>query len=90
MSTLKDKVAVVTGGAVGIVKETARVFLQEGAKVLLVDVDQKALENTIAEFNNPNAAHCTADVSNAAEVKKYAQRTLETFGEIDVFLQCRY
>lgn len=85
MNTLKDKVAVVTGGAAGIGKETVRVFLQEGAKVLLVDVDQKALENTITEFNNPNAAHCTVDVSNAAEVKKYAQRALDTFGEIDVF-----
>ena len=50
MKSLRDKVAVVTGGASGIGKEVAQILLKEGAKVLLVDIDQKALKMAEKEF----------------------------------------
>jgi len=86
MKSFKDKVAVVTGGASGIGKEVVRMLLKEGAKVLLVDIDQKALKMAEKEFNNPRLMHCKADVSKPLDVKKYAKQALDSFGRIDVFL----
>ncbi len=85
MNRLQHKVAIVTGGASGIGKETARRFLAEGAKVLLVDIDQNTLEKTIEEFNSPHVVHCLADVSKTTDVKAYTQAALDNFGRIDVF-----
>ncbi len=86
MKSLIDKVAVVTGGASGIGKEVARTLLKEGAKVLLVDIDQKTLKMAEKEFNNPRLRHCRADVSKPLDVKKYAKQALDSFGRIDIFL----
>ncbi|NDV16242.1 SDR family oxidoreductase [Muricauda sp. TY007] len=85
MKRLDDKVAIITGGAAGIGKETAKVFLQEGAKVLLVDIDKNALKETVEEFNDANVVHCTADVSKTDAVKEYVRTALDKFGKIDVF-----
>ncbi|MGB5820737.1 MAG: SDR family NAD(P)-dependent oxidoreductase [Saonia sp.] len=85
MNRLKDKVAVITGGAAGIGKETAKLFLWEGAKVLLVDVGEEALKNTIKELDHEHVSHVVADVSKPMDVKNYVQKALDTFGKIDVF-----
>ena len=47
---LKDKVAIVTGAASGIGKEIARVFVNEGAKVAIADLNQQGAETTAAEL----------------------------------------
>ena len=85
MKKLDNKVAIITGGAAGIGKETAKTFLREGAKVLLVDINKKSLKETVEGFNNPNAAYCEADVSKADAVKEYVRTALDKFGKIDVF-----
>ena len=85
MKRLDNKVAIITGGAAGIGKETAKTFLREGAKVLLVDINKKSLKETVEGFNNPNAAYCEADVSKADAVKEYVRTALDKFGKIDVF-----
>ncbi|QGY45809.1 glucose 1-dehydrogenase [Maribellus comscasis] len=85
MKKLENKTAVITGGAGSIGKETAALFLEEGAKVLLVDLDEKALEQTAAELGNENVSWCAADVSNTDDVKRYAEEAKKTLGSVDIF-----
>ena len=86
MARLKNKVAVITGGAGGIGKATARRFLQEGAKVTIVDLAQEALDSTRKELNGLGELLAVqADVANEADVENYVKKTVEAFGTIDIF-----
>lgn len=85
---LKDRVAIVTGAAKGIGWGIAKVFIQEGAKVALVDWDKEAGEKTLAEFKEQGAevifVHC--DVSQEDQVRAMVQRVVEAFGRIDILV----
>ena len=85
MDKLKNKVAIITGGAGGIGKATAKLFLDQGAKVMLIDLTESELQNTVSNLDNPNVSYCVADVSIAKDVKKYVAETLSAFGKIDLF-----
>ena len=85
MERLKNKVALITGGAGGIGLATAKLFLQEGAKVVLVDISKEALKEASEELNDKNLSYCVADVSKAADTKNYLKHTLEVFGKVDIF-----
>ncbi len=85
MGKLEKKVAIITGGAGSIGKITAKLFLDEGAKVMLVDLAEDALKNAVTELNNTNVKFCVADVSKAADVEHYVAETVKVFGKIDVF-----
>lgn len=82
---LKDKIAVITGGAGGIGLATANLFLSEGAKVvLLVDLSKDALEKAKESLANERVAIFAADVSKDRDVKAYMDKALEIFGKVDV------
>ena len=82
---LKNKVAIVTGGAGGIGLETAKLFLNEGAKgVLLVDLDEDMLKDAAKGLDSDNVSFFSADVSKNDEVKAYTEKAIEEFGQIDV------
>lgn len=86
MERLNDKVAVITGGAGGIGKETAKRFLQEGAKVVLVDLIQKSLDQVKTELNQfGEVLTVQADVTTEPDVQNYVNQAVEHFGKIDVF-----
>lgn len=85
MAKLDGKVAVVTGGTGGIGLATARLFVAEGARVLLVDLDAAALEAAVAELGAARASACVADVSDPAQVEAYVQAAVDRYGGIDVF-----
>lgn len=85
MKKLENKVAVITGGSGSIGKTTARLFLEKGAKILLVDLSEDALRNTVQELNSEHVKYCVADVSKADDVKKYVDEAVKLFGKIDVF-----
>ena len=85
MKKLESKVAIITGGAGSIGKTTAKLFLEEGAKVMLVDLAEDALKTAVQELNSPHVKYCVADVSKAFDVDHYVNETVKLFGKIDVF-----
>lgn len=85
MERLKDKIVVITGGAGGIGTATAKLFLAEGAKVVIVDLAKEALERTSSELNHENLSYCIADVSKAEDNEKVVEHTLKVYGKIDIF-----
>ncbi len=85
MKQLENKVVIITGGAGSIGKTTARLFLDEGAKIMLVDTDKIQLKEIVNEFSNKNLLYCVADVSKAKDVEFYVNETIRLFGKIDVF-----
>lgn len=85
MKRLENKVALITGAAAGIGLATAKLFLEEGARVMLVDINQQLLEKEVARLNNSNVSYCVADVSKAKDTKNYVAETLKVFGKIDIF-----
>lgn len=85
MGKLANKVAVITGGSGEIGSSTAKLFLDEGAKVVLVDINEAALGKVAFGLNSPDVSYVTADVTKAADVQNYVAHTLKTFGKIDVF-----
>lgn len=86
MNRLSDKTAVITGGAGSIGKTTARLFLDEGARVVLVDLKEEALREAAGELGGgANVLTCAADVTKSEGVRSYVARAVEAFGKIDVF-----
>ena len=85
MALLDGKVCVITGGAGSLGLASARLFLAEGGKVMLVDLRQADLERARGELgSSANADIVAADVSDAAATRAYMERTVERFGKIDV------
>jgi len=73
---LKNRTAIITGGAQGLGLDMAKRFLKSGAKVAIWDIDEDELKKAINEIGNPNLLYNVVDVSNYDNVK-------ETFTEIE-------
>ena len=85
MKILENKCAIITGGAGSIGQAAAKLFLAQGANVMLVDLDEKSLKESVAELGGENVTYCIADVTKAADVKHYAEEAVKLFGKVDVF-----
>ena len=81
MQRLSDRVAVITGAASGIGLATARRFRDEGAKVVLVDIDENA---GTAAAEEVDGLFIPADVTSEADVARVFQTTADTFGRVDI------
>jgi NAD(P)-dependent dehydrogenase (short-subunit alcohol dehydrogenase family) len=85
---LKDRVAIVTGGASGIGAASARLFAAEGAKVALVDLDKQGLGQVAADIEQVGgkALVIPADVSSDAQARAGVDQVVERWGRVDVLL----
>lgn len=83
---LKDKVALITGAGSGIGRETALVFAAEGAKIVVVDVNDAAGNETVALLKKQGgeAVYVHADVSKAVDCEKMVNVAEQTFGKLNV------
>ncbi len=84
MKEFKDKVAVITGAASGIGRAIASRCAQEGMKVVLTDIEEKALTRTETEMKALGATVLAVltDVSKASDLEALAQKTLDAFGAV--------
>jgi len=82
---MKGKRVIITGGAGGIGLALAQQLLDNGAKVLLVDLSDEALKEAETKLKGDNLYHCAADVSDEKAVKSYVDFAVEKLGGIDVF-----
>ncbi len=84
--TLEAKVTAVTGAGSGMGRATAALFAERGARVVVVDLDAGAAEETVdrIETAGGEATAVEADVSNAEDVQGFVDRTVEAYGRIDV------
>lgn len=83
---LSGKVALITGGARGIGKETARKFLQEGARVVICDHDQSTGLATIKEFGKDELSFFKVNVTDTAQIEEMVKSTINTYGRIDILI----
>jgi NAD(P)-dependent dehydrogenase (short-subunit alcohol dehydrogenase family) len=83
---LRDRVAVVTGGASGIGRALARRFAADGMRLVLADVEADPLAATVAELGRAGAdvVGVEADVSVVADVESVRDRALDAFGAVHV------
>lgn len=82
---LAGKNAVITGGCGNIGLATARLFLSEGARVMIVDRDAEALEQVRDELGEERLETFAADVTDPASVRAYADHAGEVLGEVHAF-----
>ena len=82
---MKDKVVLVTGGAAGIGKATALRFAEEGAKVVICDVNEEVGQATASELGE-GAAFYKVNVASREEVQKWVDDAVARFGRIDVLV----
>jgi len=85
---LEDRVAIVTGAASGIGAASARLFAAEGARVALVDLDEKGLREVAVDIEGKGgqAIVLPADVSDAGKARDGVGRVMEKWGRVDVLL----
>jgi 3-oxoacyl-[acyl-carrier protein] reductase len=81
-----DRVVLITGGAQGIGKETAKRFLQEGANVVICDYNETTGQAALQEFNQEKASFYKVDVSDSAQIQDMVQSVMDKYGRIDVLI----
>ena len=82
---LKDRVTVITGGAAGIGRATAERFAEEGAKVIICDVNREAGEDAVQGLG-PDATFYLVDVTQRQAVQMWMQDVLDKYGRVDVLI----
>jgi len=80
---LEGKVALITGGAAGIGKATAKVFIEQGASVSICDVNEKDGEEAAKDLG---CSFSKVDISNRQAVQDWVDEIADQFGRIDILI----
>jgi NAD(P)-dependent dehydrogenase (short-subunit alcohol dehydrogenase family) len=85
---MKDKVAIITGAGSGIGEATALLFAEEGAKVVVADIDPVGGEKTVAAIcgKKGKALFVGVDISKEESAEKITQETLKAFSRVDILV----
>jgi len=81
---LKEKVAIITGGSRGIGFQTAKIFSENGAKVIISSKNSEHLE--IAANQLKNTTPIAADIRNEKEIQNVIEETIKKFGKLDILI----
>lgn len=84
MGKLDGKVAIVTGGASGIGRRTAEVFVEEGARVVIADLSAEGIGEVVAKLGHNHVDGVVMDVRDEDAVKALVAQTVRRFGRLDV------
>jgi 3-oxoacyl-[acyl-carrier protein] reductase len=88
-TNLKNKVAIVTGASRGIGLEIAKIFYENGAKIVITDIDDKTLSIVNKKFDDSkNILSIVSDVSISDSVTNMIKTTIEKFNKIDILVNC--
>lgn len=82
---LRDKVAIVTGGASGFGRAIAETYAKEGAKVMVADINGQGARDVAGGIGS-SAAHIACDVSRKSDVDAMVAETVRTFGGVDIMV----
>src|SRR5690554_950283 len=85
MKRLENKVTIITGSAMGMGRETALLFAEEGAKVIVADFNEEAGKKVVEEIiaKGGKATFCKVDISDAKQVEEMVKFTVDTYGRLD-------
>ena len=83
---LKDRVAVVTGGAQGFGLSITERFIQSGAKVIIWDIDENECKKAISKLNSENCLFEIVDVRQIKDIQSKLEEIEKKFGKIDIFI----
>jgi 3-oxoacyl-[acyl-carrier protein] reductase len=83
---LEGRVALITGGAQGIGLATAKLFASEGAKLVLIDVDEAVVRQSAEQAGGANAIGVKADVTSLEDAEAAVKAALDKFGKIDILI----
>lgn len=83
---LKDKVALITGGGNGIGRATAVRFANEGAKLLISDLDEEGLEETRGACQGTDVAVSVGSVTSRDDVQRMVDETIKAYGRLDILI----
>ena len=85
MGIMDKKVCIVTGGAGSLGLASAKLMLEQGAKVMLVDYSEEPMNKALNELGSSTSIlSAVADVSDAEQTRDYIDRTVSRWGNIDV------
>jgi len=83
---LDGKVAIVTGGASGIGLAAGKLFVRQGAKVLLVDLREDILQKAVVSVASNSVSYITADVSQPDQASRYVHTAVDRYGGVDILI----